>query len=541
MLNQLKVNTRLMALSLFPLLVLTVSYVIAIKDMRQLSLNTDSLYHDRVVPLRDLKVVADSYAVAVVDAFQKYRAEILTQDQLRAELNTASSQGTEAWARFMTTYMDAEEQRLANLVNQHLGSAQRLIQELLQSADRGELRSMDAKQFNTRLFEAFDPLSDAINALTDLQLTEASQLRHAAERQYMRDRNLFIVMGFMAVILTGLIAWRISASIQGPINRILQTITAIGRDSDLTLRTQVEGSDEFAVLGKAFNQLIGHFQQLINNLASASEQLAAAAEEMSAISTQVSGSARHQEDQTTMIATAINQMTAAISEVATHAQSASSSADQANEQAGQGLTRTRQSIKMIEALAHNIHQSANRIAELDTQAEQISEVLDVIESIAEQTNLLALNAAIEAARAGDAGRGFAVVADEVRSLAASTRQSTERIQDSISKLQSVAKEAVKQMQASNQAAQQGVENAKINGETFETVSGAVGAIVDMNVHISSATEEQTAVANDINENIHQVVKTVGEVVEGAEQTSLASQQLSELAQQLRHQVDQFRI
>ncbi|MCD8512500.1 MAG: methyl-accepting chemotaxis protein [Nitrincola sp.] len=135
----------------------------------------------------------------------------------------------------------------------------------------------------------------------------------------------------------------------------------------------------------------------------------------------------------------------------------------------------------------------------------------------------------------------AVVADEVRNLAASTRQSTERIQGSISKLQSVAKEAVKQMQLSNDAAKQGVENAKINGETFEAVSGAVGTIVDMNVHISSATEEQTAVANDINQNIHTVVSSVSEVVEGAEQTSVASQQLAELAQQLKHQVEQFKI
>lgn len=541
MLNQLKVTTRLIALCLFPIIVLTISYVIAIKDMQTLSENTTEMYNDSIVPLRDFKQLADSYAVASVDAFQKYRAGLFSLDELRSVLTEASKTGGQSWERITSSRVDADEQRLVDQVQKELTAAIRLKDEYLRMAEQGSFLSLSSRDFNTRLFATFDPLSEAIDAATNYQLLEASQLRDASEQQFLRDRNLFIIMGTLAILVTALIAWKIAASIQQPISRLVKTMTDISENSDLTLRTAVSGKDEFAVLGNAFNQLIQHFQQLIHNLASASHQLAASAEEMSAISTQVSASARSQEDQTTMIATAINEMTSAISEVATNAQSASTSADHANEQANQGLTRTRETIKMIESLAKNISQSAAQIGELDAQADQISEVLDMIESIAEQTNLLALNAAIEAARAGDAGRGFAVVADEVRNLAASTRQSTERIQGSISKLQSVAKDAVKQMQLSNEAAQQGVENAKVNGETFEAVSGAVGTIVDMNVHISSATEEQTAVANDINQNIHNVVSIVSEVVEGAQQTSIASQQLSELAQQLKHQVEQFKI
>lgn len=541
MLNQFKVTTRLIALCVFPILVLIVSYVIAIKDMQVLSNNTTSLYNDSLVPLRDLKQVSDSFAVEIVDAFQKYRAGIFSLTELDTVLTEALNTGKRSWDRYMLSEMDTDERRLVGIVEQRLEESVRVKNEFLAMARDGTLTSLSSREFNIRLFGAFDPLSAAINNLTEYQIEEASAVRQASEDQFIRDRNLFIIMGTIATLLTALIAWKISMSIQTPISRLVKTMSDISRHSDLTLRTQVEGSDELAELGESFNKLINHFQKLIHNLASASHQLAASAEEMSAISTQVSGSARNQEDQTTMIATAINEMTAAISEVATNAQSASASADHANDQARQGLSRTRETIKMIESLASNISQSADRISELDAQADQITEVLDMIESIAEQTNLLALNAAIEAARAGDAGRGFAVVADEVRNLAASTRQSAERIQGSISKLQSVAKDAVKQMQLSNEAAKQGVENAKINGETFESVSGAVGTIVDMNVHISSATEEQTAVANDINQNIHTVVSSVSEVVEGAEQTSVASQQLAELAQQLKHQVEQFKV
>lgn len=62
-------------------------------------------------------------------------------------------------------------------------------------------------------------------------------------------------------------------------------------------------------------------------------------------------------------------------------------------------------------------------------------------SIASQTNLLALNASIEAARVGEAGKGFAVVAGEINSLAADSRntatrsnESHERILSSIGKI-----------------------------------------------------------------------------------------------------------
>ena len=541
MLNKMNVVTRLIILSVFPVFVIIASFSVAVKDMGVLNQNTQSLYSNALVPLRQLKTASDAFAVTGVDALQKFRAGVLPEPELRAQIEVAESEGQDAWSRFLESDLSDTAKAMVRQAEGHLQTVLSTQDEFLQQAASGHLRLMDLPTFNTRLFSAYEPLSDILNELIDYQLNAATMLRDEANNQYIQDRNMFVIVGMLVVVISALLAWRISMSIQRPIRNLANIVTEIGTNSNLTLRAPVEGNDELAQLGTQFNGMMDHFQQLIRNLGNATDQLAAAAEEMSAISIQVSGGARDQEQQTTMIATAINEMTAAITEVATNAQNASSSAEQANVQANTGLERTRQTRKVIELLAKNIESSAERIGNMDAQAEKITEVLDVIESIAEQTNLLALNAAIEAARAGDAGRGFAVVADEVRNLAGNTQQSTERIQQSISDLQSVAKEAVKEMQQSTQAARDGVDNARANGETFEAMSAAVSTILDMNVQISSATEEQTAVANDINQNVHNVAQIVSEVVSGADQTAEASQQLTELAQRLKAEVDVFKV
>jgi hypothetical protein len=99
-------------------------------------------------------------------------------------------------------------------------------------------------------------------------------------------------------------------------------------------------------------------------------------------------------------------------------------------------------------------------------------------SIAAQTNLLALNASIEAARAGEAGRGFAVVADEINKLAADSKDTANRSNDSQTHIMS----SISNILASAHHLQEVV--GEVNGRTqnlaaaTEQISASVISILD---------------------------------------------------------------
>lgn len=278
---------------------------------------------------------------------------------------------------------------------------------------------------------------------------------------------------------------------------------------------------------------------VVKRMMRAAEQLSEQAQNGVDIASASYENINQQKQELEMVATAVNEMTAAVQEVSQSTVNAAEATNDATDMARKGALTITDAIGIIDSLDANVSTASNSISQLKEDSENIGSVLDVIRSIAEQTNLLALNAAIEAARAGEQGRGFAVVADEVRALASRSHDATQEIQEMIEKLQQGVSTAVSNMDEVSKRASEGVFQVEESAEALAEMSGAVSVINDMNTHIATATEEQSAVAREVSQNIEHINQLSSETAQSAQQTQGTSENLTELAMDLKSMVEQL--
>ncbi|MEO4046538.1 methyl-accepting chemotaxis protein [Pseudomonas sp. CAU 1711] len=356
--------------------------------------------------------------------------------------------------------------------------------------------------------------------------------------QALRALGILLVI---ALLLAGLVIL-IARSIAHPLHAAVSAMANIASgEADLTRSLDNHGRDELTALGGHFNAFTGKLRGVIGQSLRAAGTLNQASQSLGDIAGNAQQHSQQQSQQMELVATAINEVSYAVQDVAKNAEHAASEVRQAEQQALQGQQNIDSSLRQIDRLSSTIEQAVQVIESLAQESTQIGGVLEVIRSIAEQTNLLALNAAIEAARAGEQGRGFAVVADEVRMLAQRTQQSTAEIQSMIERLQGNSAAAVKVINASSQASQLTVEQARQAGESLGQIAASLKNLTGLNASIASATLEQSHVVDDINHNVTQAASLAHESALAADQSSEASRHLGQLAGQLNSLLGQFRV
>nr|WP_095153856.1 methyl-accepting chemotaxis protein [Pseudomonas sp. Irchel 3E13] len=246
-----------------------------------------------------------------------------------------------------------------------------------------------------------------------------------------------------------------------------------------------------------------------------------------------------QRSETDQSATAIAQMAATIQQVTQNVQNTAHAASDADELTRQGSTLAQQSLRAMSSMADAVNDIGQAVHALAEQTQSIGSVVDVITSIAEQTNLLALNAAIEAARAGEQGRGFAVVADEVRSLAQRTRASTEEIHQIIASLRAGADRAVTSANKGEQISRDSVHSVEAVQSALSGISEAVSRITGMSQQIATASEQQSHVVEDINQQIVRIAQLCDHSAGQARQGAEISQELERMAEYLHDLAERF--
>lgn len=542
--NNLSIRLRLLISYALPVAALVFISVLAIVGKSKTQQGVDEIYKDRVVPLEQLKVIADSYAVLIIDAVNKANAGLVDGSQVIQDVTSAKREIDSRWRAYMCTQLTSEEARLAREAEGLFGSANNAVDELLNelqgSGMRGNLQGQ-LDHFDGRLYDSIDPISNKIAELINLQLRVAKQANDRVKEDFRRNFIIFSIVCVVAVIATILLGILIYASISQPMSKMRRIMQQVAEDSDLSLRCELPGNNELVDMAVSFDAMLGQVRELISQIHNATTQLAAASEELSAVSSESNGVIQRQTSEIEMVVTAMNQMLATAQEIANNAGNADAEARNAEGRAEAGNLVVANAVNATFTLIESLNKVAESIRTLEQDSGNIVSVLSVISGIAEQTNLLALNAAIEAARAGEQGRGFAVVADEVRTLAQRTQTSTAEIEEAIKRLQSGTSNAVTAMDTSRDQAENTGQHASEAGKTLQEITKAVSHITEMNAQIASASEQQTQVSEDINRSLVLINEAATESSTGAGQVTQASGELSELAQQLNYLVARFKV
>ena len=312
-------------------------------------------------------------------------------------------------------------------------------------------------------------------------------------------------------------------------------------DADLTRRIALKGEDEMDAVGSSVNRFIAYLQTMIADVTQAS---AVIAEELAQLQQQ----SRHTNEVLTRHASETDQAVTAITEMSSTADTVAQSATEtasftrdANDKAEQSRVVVAEASTSVLALVDEVESATARVQEMQQDAQRINDVLGVIGEIAGQTNLLALNAAIEAARAGEQGRGFAVVADEVRALAGRTQQSTSEINEMLSKLQQGVSSAVQAMEKTKASCQATADKTSRVNVGLDDMASSVSRIHDLSAQIATAAEEQSAVTEEINQNMVAIRHMVDDLVSSGQQADKSTDALLASNRRLVELVNRFKV
>jgi methyl-accepting chemotaxis protein len=477
----------------------------------------------QIVQVDNLKTrLANELMESVSELAIRSRSVTLFTDMDRKALDLEMQAAKAAMVSFAKT-----ETALASLLANGQGSPQELalmediskaaktvfpeVTSVLAQANDGDTVAAVLSLMN-RVRPAELALRSKANALIELQrkLTEAASV----EAQSLQKEAFFLesVLVISALILGGVIAWRITVSVTAPIARAMIVAERIAM-GDLSSQVEVRIFDETGRLLQAIASMQDRLKVLVGGIRQSAESIKVASAEVASGNMDLSN--RTEEAATSLQDTAhsMDSLTSIVAQTAQSARKAEQLASSAAQVAARGGA-------VVSEVVHTM-------GEINVSSSKIADIITVIDGIAFQTNILALNAAVEAARAGEQGRGFAVVASEVRTLAGRSAEAAKEIKVLIN--------------ASVERVERGTRLVADAGKTMSEIVESVQLVSTTIGEITASATEQSEGINRINAAISALDGVTQQNSALVEEGAAAAESLKDQAGRLSEAVSTFKL
>ncbi|KGD88076.1 chemotaxis protein [Achromobacter sp. RTa] len=346
-----------------------------------------------------------------------------------------------------------------------------------------------------------------------------------------------LALAIAAAILCGFMLLR---AIANPMRDIVKTLESTG-GGDLTRRLKLARKDEFNAIETGFNGMVDELTGLVGKTQRSAVQVATSVTEIAATSKQQQATASEVAATTTEIGVTSREISATSRELVRTMAEVSGAAEQTAALAGSGqvgLARMEDTMRNVVGAAGSVNA---KLAILNEKAGNITQVVTTITKVADQTNLLSLNAAIEAEKAGEYGRGFVVVATEIRRLADQTAVATYDIEQMVREIQSSVSAGVMGMDKFSEEVRRGMADMQQVGDQLSQIIQQVQTLAPRVQMVNEGMQAQATGAEQINQALQQLSDAAQQTVESLRQSTLAIEELTLVANDLRSGVSRFKV
>ncbi|WP_027625893.1 methyl-accepting chemotaxis protein [Clostridium lundense] len=350
--------------------------------------------------------------------------------------------------------------------------------------------------------------------------------------------RIIIIVSFLAIIISILIATFISNKITTPIikiSRLVDKTSNLDLEHDNSYDEYSKYNDEIGIIFKSTTAMRENLREMINQLSSISNSINNNANMVEKLTAELKLSSTETNTAIEGLTAAMEESAATIEEVsassteienavnlmAHKATEGSINANEISDKADNMQVSSKKAKENSITVYYTVKDELSKAIDGARSVSKVNELAESILNITGQTNLLALNAAIEAARAGEAGKGFAVVAEEVRKLAEESSKTASNIQTIIKQVNSsvlaliessnkilefIDKEVTKDYDILIQTAEEYKKDANNYNEVMTefsatseeltaSITGIAKAIGEMSLTINSSTDEITSISD----------------------------------------------